>query len=129
MNKYIPVTRSVLKALKEAKFENPYQMAKMFLGVYVSIEKCAELEAKLRVVRPGKIVKRRRSEYIPIQPAPKRQRSHSQGYVTGPHTFDDDEFNLTHDTTQEVSERKFILCLLAFKLFTFHLTERIQIQS
>lgn len=53
-------------------------MAKMYFGVYVCIDKCAELGAKLNLVRPGKITKRRRSEFTPIKSAEKRQRLYSE---------------------------------------------------
>lgn len=86
------MTRSVSKAFKNARFGDPHQMAKMFFSAHILVEKCAELESQLSSVRPAKIVKRRRSEYTPIQSAAKRPRSLSQPQLQpiGTSDFEDD---------------------------------------
>lgn len=99
------------KAIESAELGDTYPMAKMFFSVYVCIDKCAELETKLNLSRPAKIKKRRRSEFIPIAPATKRQCSHSesqsrQEYGDCSHHFEDDEFNLVYDGLSEASKCK-----------------------
>lgn len=69
-------------------------MAKMFFSAYVCIDKCADLETKLNLVQPGRIIKRRRSEFMPIQPAKRYQRLSSQTTrqenSAGPSNFEND---------------------------------------
>lgn len=95
-------------------------MAQLFFSLYVSIDKCTELETKLKSVRLGKIVKRRRSEYIPINSVKKRQRLYSESqvqeeYRAGLSHFDaDDEPNLLFDEESEASTHKSPICLNQF---------------
>lgn len=56
------VTRRILSAFKD--FSNPTQAAEEFLNVFVSVNICPELEARIELMQPRKIKKRRFSSAL-----------------------------------------------------------------
>lgn len=55
------VTRSMYGAFRKLKFPNPMQTAEHISSVFVRIDVCPELEAKLALLAPRKVPKRRHS--------------------------------------------------------------------
>lgn len=70
------VTRSILSAFEREQFPNPTEAAKSFLSVGVVIKKIPELEARMSLLTPPIIRKRRRSTRIEryVEPAIKKRR-------------------------------------------------------